>query len=167
MARIEGIDLPRNKRVEIGLTYLYGIGPTRSREILAGTGINPDTRIQDLTESEVTLLRDYIAANYVVEGNLRRVHEATDGRVAYVYVPNTSTLGHTYFKRYFYPQAHKNAIIVDERFNGGGSVADYYIDILRRPFISNWAMRSRLASSSSALWIFRFTRAISLSSRSL
>lgn len=72
MARIEGIDLPRNKRVEIGLTYLYGIGPTRSREILAGTGINPDTRIQDLTESEVTLLRDYIAANYVVEGNLRR-----------------------------------------------------------------------------------------------
>ena len=72
MARIEGIDLPRNKRVEIGLTYLYGIGPTRSREILAGTGINPDTRIQDLTESEVTLLRDYISANYMVEGNLRR-----------------------------------------------------------------------------------------------
>ena len=72
MARIEGIDLPRNKRVEVGLTYLYGIGPSRSREILAETGINPDTRIQDLTEAEVTLLRDYIGANFMVEGNLRR-----------------------------------------------------------------------------------------------
>jgi tricorn protease len=76
-----------------------------------------------------------------VEGNLKRVEQATGGRVAYVYVPNTAAAGHTYFKRYFYPQAHKDAIIVDERFNGGGSVADYYIDILRRPFISNWAMR--------------------------
>ena len=76
-----------------------------------------------------------------VEGNLKKVNEATNGRVAYVYVPNTSTAGHTYFKRYFYPQAHKDAIIVDERFNGGGQVADYYIDILRRPFVSHWAMR--------------------------
>lgn len=76
-----------------------------------------------------------------VEANLKKVDEATGGRVAYVYVPNTSTLGHTYFKRYFYPQSHKDAIIVDERFNGGGQVADYYIDILRRPFIANWAMR--------------------------
>jgi tricorn protease len=76
-----------------------------------------------------------------VEGNLRRVDQATGGRVAYVYVPNTAAAGHSYFKRYFYPQAHKDAIIVDERFNGGGSVADYYIDILRRPLISYWAMR--------------------------
>ncbi len=76
-----------------------------------------------------------------VEGNLRRVHEATDGRVAYVYVPNTSTSGHTYFKRYFFPQTDKQAIIVDERFNGGGQVADYYIDHLRRPYISHWATR--------------------------
>jgi tricorn protease len=76
-----------------------------------------------------------------VEGNLRKVDTATGGRVAYVYVPNTAGAGHTYFKRYFYPQAHKDAVIVDERFNGGGSVADYYIDILRRPFISHWAMR--------------------------
>ena len=76
-----------------------------------------------------------------VEGNLRKVDEATDGRVAYVYVPNTTGAGHTYFKRYFYPQAHKQAIIVDERYNGGGQVADYYIDILRRPFISWWATR--------------------------
>lgn len=76
-----------------------------------------------------------------VEGNLRKVDEATDGRVAYVYVPNTAQPGYDYFKRYFYPQAHKDAVIVDERFNGGGQVADYYIDMLRRPLISYWAMR--------------------------
>src|SRR5512134_2916538 len=72
MARIEGIDLPRNKRVEIGLTYLYGVGLTRSHEILAETGVNPDTRIKDLTDAEVTLLRDYIGQAYKVEGDLRR-----------------------------------------------------------------------------------------------
>jgi tricorn protease len=87
-------------------------------------------------ESEVALRnRDW------VEGNLRKVTDATKGRVAYVYVPNTADLGHTYFKRYFFPQADREAIIVDERHNGGGSVADYYIDILRRPLISYWAMR--------------------------
>jgi tricorn protease len=76
-----------------------------------------------------------------VEGNLRKVDEATGGRVAYVYVPNTSTTGHTYFKRYFFPQVHKDAIIIDERFNGGGLVADYYIDILRRPLTCYWHTR--------------------------
>ncbi|HEY3400000.1 MAG TPA: PDZ domain-containing protein [Geothrix sp.] len=76
-----------------------------------------------------------------VEGNLRKVEAATEGRVAYVYVPNTTSLGHTYFKRYFYPQAQKDAVIVDERYNGGGQVADYYIDLLRRPFTAMWAMR--------------------------
>lgn len=76
-----------------------------------------------------------------VEANLRKVNQATGGRVAYVYVPNTATLGHTYFKRYFFPQSHKEAIIVDERFNGGGQVADYYIDLLRRPFIAYWHTR--------------------------
>jgi tricorn protease len=76
-----------------------------------------------------------------VEGNIRKVHEATNGRVAYVYVPNTTTLGHVYFKRYFFPQADKEAIIVDERFNGGGSVADYYLDWLRKPVSAYWAMR--------------------------
>jgi len=76
-----------------------------------------------------------------VEGNMRKVHEATDGRVAYVYVPNTTTLGHIYFKRYFFPQADKEAIIVDERFNGGGMVADYYLDWLRKPVSAYWAMR--------------------------
>lgn len=72
MARIEGVDLPRNKRVEVGLTYIYGIGPTRAREILAETKVSPDTRIKDLTEAEVALLRDFIARSYQVEGDLRR-----------------------------------------------------------------------------------------------
>ena len=76
-----------------------------------------------------------------VEGNLRKVHERTKGKVAYVYVPNTAGAGHEYFKRYFYPQADKEAIIVDERFNGGGQVADYYINMLRRPLVSFWATR--------------------------
>ena len=76
-----------------------------------------------------------------IEGNLRKVDSATGGQVAYVYVPNTTTAGYESFKRYFYPQAHKAAIIVDERFNGGGQLADYYIDILRRPALSYWAMR--------------------------
>jgi tricorn protease len=76
-----------------------------------------------------------------VEGNIKKVDKATDGRVAYVYLPNTTTLGHTYFKRYFFPQVHKDAIIVDERFNGGGQIADYYINILQRPYISHWNMR--------------------------
>jgi tricorn protease len=76
-----------------------------------------------------------------VEGNLKKVTEATNGQVAYVYVPNTSTQGHEYFKRYFFPQADRKAIIVDERFNGGGSLADYYIDILQRPLQSYWNLR--------------------------
>ena len=76
-----------------------------------------------------------------VEGNLRKVSEATNGKVAYVYVPNTAGQGYEYFKRYFYPQANRDAIIVDERFNGGGSIADYYIDLLTRPYQSHWNMR--------------------------
>ena len=76
-----------------------------------------------------------------VEGNLKKVERRHRRAVAYVYVPNTAEPGYTYFKRYFYPQAHKDAVIVDERFNGGGQIADYYIDILRRPLISYWATR--------------------------
>ncbi len=72
MARIEGVDLPRNKRVEIGLRYLFGVGSTRSQKILAATQVNPDTRIKDLTESEVTAIREFITKNYKVEGDLRR-----------------------------------------------------------------------------------------------
>jgi len=72
MARIAGVDLPRNKRVEVGLTYIYGIGPSSSRDILHQAAINPDTRIKDLAEAEVSKLRELIEANYVVEGDLRR-----------------------------------------------------------------------------------------------
>jgi len=76
-----------------------------------------------------------------VEGNLKKVTEATNGQVAYVYVPNTAEEGHDYFKRYFYPQANRKAIIVDERFNGGGDIADYYINILQNPYQANWHLR--------------------------
>jgi small subunit ribosomal protein S13 len=72
MARIEGVDLPRNKRVEVGLTYLYGIGPTRAQEILTHTKVSPDTRIKDLSETEVSAIREYVAKHFTVEGDLRR-----------------------------------------------------------------------------------------------
>lgn len=72
MARIAGVDLPRDKRIEIALTYIFGIGLTISKEILASTGINPDTRTRDLTEEEVAKLRENIDKNYRVEGDLRR-----------------------------------------------------------------------------------------------
>ena len=72
MARIAGVDLPRDKRVEIGLTYIYGIGLSSSQEILAKTGINPDTRVRDLTEDEVQKIRETIGEEYKVEGDLRR-----------------------------------------------------------------------------------------------
>lgn len=72
MARIEGVDLPRDKRVETALTYLYGIGLPTSQQILAATKVNPSTRVRDLTESEVTALREYIVGHFVVEGDLRR-----------------------------------------------------------------------------------------------
>ncbi|MGM9615251.1 MAG: 30S ribosomal protein S13 [Oscillospiraceae bacterium] len=72
MARIAGIDLPKDKRIEIGLTYVYGIGRTSAKKILEATGVNPDTRVKDLTEEEESKLRDYIGDNYIVEGDLRR-----------------------------------------------------------------------------------------------
>ena len=72
MARIAGVDVPREKRVEVSLTYIYGIGPTRAREILARTGVHPDTRVRDLTDEEVIRLRSDIDANLEVEGELRR-----------------------------------------------------------------------------------------------
>jgi small subunit ribosomal protein S13 len=72
MARIAGIDLPREKRVEIGLTYIYGIGLSTSQKILASTGINPDARVKDLSEEEVNEIRNYINKNLMVEGDLRR-----------------------------------------------------------------------------------------------
>ena len=72
MARIAGVDIPNNKRVEIALTYIYGIGRKSANDILAATGINPDTRAKDLTEEEVAKLRDVIERSYTVEGDLRR-----------------------------------------------------------------------------------------------
>ncbi len=123
-------------------TNLYSMFENTSGKIIEITiGPNPDgtgartVQVVPIANEGALRNRDWI------EGNLRKVDEATGGRVAYVYVPNTSTLGHTYFKRYFYPQSYKEAIIVDERFNGGGQLADYYIDILRRPHSAYWAMR--------------------------
>lgn len=72
MARIAGIDLPRDKRIEVALTYIYGMGRSRARQVLAKTGVNPDTRVRDLTEEEVARLRETIDRNYIVEGDLRR-----------------------------------------------------------------------------------------------
>ena len=72
MARIEGVDLPRNKRIEIGLTYIYGVGHPRSLKILEASGVNPDTRVDDLTSADVAALRECITQNYKVEGDLRR-----------------------------------------------------------------------------------------------
>ena len=114
---------------------------TAGKTVEITVGPNPDgkgartVKVVPVPDESALRNRDW------VEGNIRRVHEATDGRVAYVYVPNTTTLGHVYFKRYFFPQADKEAIIVDERFNGGGSVADYYLDWLRKPVSAWWAMR--------------------------
>ena len=71
MARISGVDLPNNKRVEIGLTYIYGIGPATAKKIINETGVNPDTRVKDLSEADVAKLREYIEHNLQVEGDLR------------------------------------------------------------------------------------------------
>ena len=72
MARLVGVDLPRDKRIEVGLTYIYGIGLTTSKQILADTGVDPDVRVKDLTEDDLSKLRDYIQANIKVEGDLHR-----------------------------------------------------------------------------------------------
>ncbi|MFM1952517.1 MAG: hypothetical protein RJA33_1311, partial [Actinomycetota bacterium] len=72
MARLVGVDLPREKRIEIALTYIFGMGLTRSHETLKATGISPDTRVKDLQEAELAQLREYIEANYKIEGDLRR-----------------------------------------------------------------------------------------------
>ncbi|MFC2139969.1 PDZ domain-containing protein [Bacteroidota bacterium] len=121
---------------------LYSNFENTSGKILEITvGPNPD--FEDSRTLDVVPISDEgsLRNRDWVEGNIEKVNEATNGRVAYVYVPNTASLGHTYFKRYFFPQANKDAIIVDERFNGGGSVADYYIDILSRPFVCMWHTR--------------------------
>jgi tricorn protease len=114
---------------------------TAGKQIELGVGPNADgsgsrtVKVVPIADEGALRNRDW------VEGNIRKVTEATGGKVAYVYVPNTAELGFEYFKRYFFPQSDRQAIIIDERHNGGGSVADYYIDILRRPYVSHWATR--------------------------
>jgi small subunit ribosomal protein S13 len=81
MARIEGVDLPRDKRVEIGLRYIYGVGPTRAKEIIDATGVDPDIRVKDLTDGDISKMREYIGSNYTVEGDLRRQVQTTIKRL--------------------------------------------------------------------------------------
>ena len=90
---------------------------------------------------------------YWVEQNMKRVDKAANGRAGYVYVPNTSNEGHQYFKRYYFPQPSKEGMIIDERFNGGGLLADYYTDILRRPYLNYWTTRygADIKSASSSM----------------
>jgi tricorn protease len=114
---------------------------TAGKSIEITVGPNPDGKGSRTVTVEPLDSEDALRNRDWVEGNLKKVRQATGGRVAYVYVPNTAQPGHTYFKRYFFPQSDKEAIIVDERFNGGGQVADYYIDHLRRPFTAMWATR--------------------------
>lgn len=76
MARLAGVDIPNEKRIEVALTYIYGVGATRAKETLAATGINPDTRTRDLTDDQLLALRDYLESNYTIEGDLRREVEA-------------------------------------------------------------------------------------------
>ena len=114
---------------------------TAGKSIEISVGPKPDgsgrrtVTVEPLANEYAIRNRDWI------EGNLKKVQAATGGRVAYVYVPDTARSGHASFKRYFYPQCDKQAIIIDERFNSGGQVADYYIDHLRRPFSAMWATR--------------------------
>ena len=76
MARLAGVDIPNGKRIEIALTYIFGVGRTRAKETLAATGINPDTRVKDLTDEQLITLRDYLEGNYKIEGDLRREIDA-------------------------------------------------------------------------------------------
>ena len=121
---------------------LYSFFENTSGKLIEITvGPNPDGK-DSRTVSVVPVASELTLRNRDwVEANLRKVDAATGGRVAYVYVPNTAGLGYGYFNRYFFPQSYKEAVILDERFNGGGSVADYYIDVLQKKLIAWWAMR--------------------------
>ncbi len=114
---------------------------TADRIVMLTVGPNPNMRNSRKIKVTPVANEGALRNRDWVEGNIKKVHEATNGRVAYVYVPNTATAGHEYFKRYFFPQADKQAIIVDERFNGGGQLADYVIDILRKPEQAHWRFR--------------------------
>ncbi len=121
---------------------IYGFFENTADKIVELT-VGPNPNYDNSRTIKVTpLSSEYSLRNRDwVEGNLKKVHEATNGQVAYVYVPNTARAGHEYFKRYFFPQANKKAIIIDERFNGGGQIADYYINLLLNPYQSHWNFR--------------------------
>lgn len=114
---------------------------TSGKMVEITVGPNPDGKGSRTVVVEPIDDESALRSRAWVENNLKKVHEATKGRVAYVYVPDTAQGGLVSFKRYFFPQIDKEAVIVDERFNSGGQIADYYIDILRREFISYWAPR--------------------------
>lgn len=122
-------------------TNLFSLFETTPGKIIEiKVGISPDGKDSRTYNVVPVSTERNIRNRDWVEGNIKKVDKATNGRVAYVYVPNTTGLGHVYFKRYFFPQSHKDAIIIDERFNGGGQVADYYIDLLRRPLLCYWRL---------------------------
>jgi tricorn protease len=133
--KINGADVTADKNF---YSYFENTAEKIVSITVASSAAGANTRIIKVVPvaSEVALRnRDW------VEGNMRKVNEATNGQVAYVYVPNTASGGHEYFKRYFFPQVNKVGIIIDERFNGGGQLADYYIDLLKRPLQSYWRYR--------------------------
>jgi tricorn protease len=132
---VNGSDLTADKNI-------YGFFENTDGKIVELTVNNKPDYAGSRVVRVVPVANEYSLRNRDwVEGNLKKVTEATNGQVAYVYVPNTAAQGHEYFKRYFFPQADRKAIIIDERFNGGGSLADYYIDILQRPVQAYWNMR--------------------------
>ena len=132
---VKGVDLKAGMEIyslfenTAGKTIELTVGPTAD-----GKGSRVVT-VEPLANELALRNREWI------EGNLRKVEKATDGKVGYVYVPDTAGQGVAYFKRYFYPQVDKDALIIDERFNSGGQIADYYIEALTRPFASYWAPR--------------------------
>jgi tricorn protease len=135
LLKVNGKDVKASEEI-----YLH-FENTAGKMVELTVGPTPDGKgsrtvvVEPIEDESALRNRDWI------EANLKKVQEATKGRVAYVYVPDTAMGGLTSFKRYFFPQIDKEAIIIDERFNGGGQIADYYIDILRRPFTCYWAPR--------------------------
>ena len=132
---IDGKDVTADKNI-----YSF-LENTDGKLVELTVGPNPDYKSSRVIKVVPIANESSLRNRDWVEGNIRKVTEATGGKVAYVYVPNTSSAGHEYFKRYFFPQANRKAVIIDERFNGGGSIADYYIDILQKPVQSYWNMR--------------------------
>jgi tricorn protease len=133
--KVNGVDVTANKNF---YSYFENAADKIVTITVSSSADGANTRTVKVVPvaSEVALRnRDW------VEGNMKKVSDATNGQVAYVYVPNTGSGGHEYFKRYFFPQVDKVGIIIDERFNGGGQLADYYIDLLKRPVQSYWRYR--------------------------